>query len=187
MFKKELYWWLVIAMLAGIVLLTLTVAVPARAQCEGPQASSCSTCHAQEDPVNENGEWHIIHANKDICTNCHGGNASTMDKDLAHENLTVQPLNDIYTDCHSCHPDYIERADRFAPTLGITPSSCETPTPVPINNVANEPPSGNINVSTDVMNTTTQLKPPVVIAFFLAILSTFLLGLGWLEKHQTRG
>ena len=51
-------------------------ATSARAQCGEPPLSSCATCHAIEDPVNENGEWHIIHAAKDICINCHGGNAS---------------------------------------------------------------------------------------------------------------
>ena len=183
MSTKVLYRWLIITSLVGLVLLTLALAAPVRAQCEGPQTSSCTTCHAQEDPVNEKGEWHIIHASKDICINCHGGNGTVMDKDLAHENLMAHPLDDIYTDCHSCHPDYDERAAQFAPTLGVTPGSCNTPTPVPAGDITNGPPSGNIEMPTNVMNTT---QPFVALGFFLAILAIFFLGLGWLEKHQVK-
>jgi hypothetical protein len=136
--------------------------------------------------VNENGEWHIIHARKDICIHCHGGNGSVMDKDLAHEGLMAHPLDDVYTDCHSCHPDYDERADRFALTLGVTPGSCNTPTAVPVGNISNGPPSGMINISTGVINTTTTPQPFVVISSFLMVLALFLFGIGWLEKHQVK-
>jgi hypothetical protein len=176
--------WFFIASLVGIIVLFVTGIVPVRAQCGDTQPSSCSTCHAREDPVNEKGEWHIIHASKDICINCHGGNGSTMDKDLAHESLMAHPLDDIYTDCHSCHPDYDERAAHFAPTLGVTPGSCATPTPVPVGNIPGEPPSGSINISNSVMNTTPSPQPFVVIGAMLGILTLFLLGIGWLEKHQ---
>jgi hypothetical protein len=55
-----------------------------------------------------------------------------MDKDLAHVSMIPNPLNDIYTNCHSCHPDdYQTRAETFATELDITPASCATPTPVP--------------------------------------------------------
>jgi hypothetical protein len=54
-----------------------------------------------------------------------------MDKDLAHEGLVVNPLEDIYTNCYHCHPDdYQARAERFALTLGVTPNSRPTPTRV---------------------------------------------------------
>jgi len=55
-----------------------------------------------------------------------------MDKDLAHERMISNPLSDIYTNCHGCHPDdYQSRAENFADALGITPSSIVTPTPSP--------------------------------------------------------
>jgi hypothetical protein len=55
-----------------------------------------------------------------------------MDKNLAHQGMIANPLSDIYTNCHSCHPDdYQMRAEVFAVELGITPSSIATPTPAP--------------------------------------------------------
>jgi hypothetical protein len=88
--------------------------------------SSCSTCHAKADPVVTKGEWHIVHAAKDVCRDCHGGNDQTTDKDLAHVQLVANPLDDVYLSCHQCHPDdYQARADRFAKQLGITAKSSQ--------------------------------------------------------------
>ncbi len=86
--------------------------------------SSCSVCHAKTDPVANKGEWHTVHAAKDICRDCHGGNDQTTDKDQAHVQLVANPLTDTYLSCHQCHPDdYQSRADRFAAQLGITAKS----------------------------------------------------------------
>jgi hypothetical protein len=40
-------------------------------------------------------EWNNVHINQDMCINCHGGNGSTMNKDLAHESVVAQPLSEI--------------------------------------------------------------------------------------------
>jgi len=51
-----------------------------------------------------------------------------QDKDLAHEGMVLNPLQDIYTDCYACHPDdYQMRAERFGAALGISISSSEPP------------------------------------------------------------
>ena len=184
MSTKVLFRSLFIASLFGMGVLLMTETVRVRAQCENPPPSSCATCHEQQDPVNDKGEWHIIHASKDICINCHGGNGTVMDKDLAHDGLMAHPLDDIYTDCHSCHPDYDERASQFAQTLGVTPGSCATPTPVLIDNPFNEPPSHSVSVSTDIINKTSPLPLFAVIGAMLLILSFFFMGVGWLEKHH---
>jgi hypothetical protein len=137
--------------------------------------------------VSGKGEWHSIHASKDICINCHAGNGSTMDKNLAHEGLVANPLNDIYTDCHSCHPeDYDVRAQIFASTLGVTPGSCATPTPIPISNTSGEPPSGSINIPTNLVSTTSSSQPFFVIGAMLSILTLFLFALGWLNSHREK-
>lgn len=175
-----------ITVLVAIAVLGILTTLPVRAQCGVPQQSSCTTCHAQEDPVSGKGEWHIIHAGKDICINCHGGNATTMDKDLAHETLTANPLSDIYTDCHSCHPDYDVRAQIFASTLRVTPGSCATPTPVLVSNTSGAPPSGGIYIPTNIVSTTSSSQPFLVIGAMLSILTLFLFGLGWLERHQVK-
>jgi hypothetical protein len=122
---------LAIVKLTGVLFLLAGIAwwagspPTARAQCgDTPAASSCITCHATEDPVFDKGEWHQIHARKDCCWNCHGGNTQAQDKELAHVGLVVQPLLDPYTDCYACHPsDYQARAEHFASSLGIQPGS----------------------------------------------------------------
>lgn len=124
--------------LVGLFVLSLIIAAwalspeAAAAQCgDTPAASSCYTCHEESYPVFETGEWHQIHARKDCCWNCHGGNTQTMDKDLAHLGMTLQPLENTYTDCYACHPnDYSERAERFGAALGISPVN-QAPTPQP--------------------------------------------------------
>jgi hypothetical protein len=107
--------------------------LPAAAQCGAdlPTESSCISCHSLQAPVYENGVWHSIHARKDCCANCHGGNCRAIDEDSAHQDMMANPLSDIYTNCHCCHPDdYMGRAEVFAVELGITLSSKPTPTPV---------------------------------------------------------
>ncbi len=135
--------WVLTLTGAGVLLIAvLAFAFPtaAVAQCGTPQKSTCFTCHAHMDPMVNKGEWHIVHASKDICINCHGGNGTSLDPAVAHAGMTAHPLSDAYTDCHSCHPDdYMVRAQHFASTLGETAGSCTTPTPVPAAAVSNEP------------------------------------------------
>ena len=124
------------ALIVLVAAVSLFVPSVAHAQCGEPPVSSCKTCH---QPA-LTGEWHAIHASKDLCINCHGGNGTVMTASLAHEGMTAHPLSDIYTDCHSCHPDdYALRAERFASTLGETVGSCATPTAAAAAPVSYEP------------------------------------------------
>ncbi len=132
-------WLLILTGTTVVMLALLTLFFPsaALAQCGTPEKSRCFTCHARQDPIADKGEWHVVHASKDICINCHGGNGTSTVAAEAHAGMTVQPLSDIYTDCHSCHPDdYMARAQRFANTLGETVGSCATPTPAPLEAVS---------------------------------------------------
>jgi hypothetical protein len=130
---RHKYW---ISSCLGLVLISASLLVwagtpgAAQAQCgDLPPDSSCITCHEKEHPVFDQGEWHLLHARKDCCAQCHGGNCRATDKDLAHQGMAANPLEDIYTNCYHCHPDdYQARADRFALALGVTPSSRPTPT-----------------------------------------------------------
>ncbi len=127
-------------LVTGILIWAMTPSI-STAQCgDVPPKSSCITCHEKEDPVSTKGEWHGIHALKDCCANCHGGNCMATDKDLAHEGLVADPLEDIYTDCYHCHPDdYNARAERFGAILGVTPGSSPTATPFPVGLVVEHP------------------------------------------------
>ena len=185
MYRKRLPAALVVF---GIILLLVVSIIllfpePVSAQCGEPPASSCMTCHEKEAPVSNQGEWHVIHAGKDICVNCHGGNAGAMDKNLAHAGMTSHPLADIYTDCHSCHPDYEARAAKFASTLGVTPASCATPTPAAIGNVPGSPPSSQIAMPSK-LTTMSAWQQSLVVFTSLAILGFFFIGLGWLATHH---
>ena len=120
---------------AGLVVWAGT-APRALAQCgDTIEKSSCITCHETTYPVNGTGEWHDIHANKDCCWNCHGGNTTAQDKDLAHVGMALNPLANTYQDCYACHPDdYQSKAERFGSILGIVPAdnAPNLPPPQPI-------------------------------------------------------
>jgi hypothetical protein len=132
----------------GLIIITgaiLWILTPgsASAQCgDIPSSSSCFNCHEIQAvyPVYAKGDWHDIHAAKDCCWNCHGGNTQATDKDLAHVGIQLHPLTDVYTDCFACHPqDYQERAVRFAAILDVTPISQPTPTPHPVTGLIDHP------------------------------------------------
>jgi hypothetical protein len=164
----------VIAVVMGIF-----TASSAHAQCgDTPTDSSCITCHETQgaDPVSGKGDWHEIHARKDCCWNCHGGNTKAQNKDLAHVGMTVYPLQDIYTDCYSCHPvDYPERAERFATSLGVTPGSAPTPTAVAAAPVESHP----IVILPPTSAATAPFPWPVAI-LGVGILGLLLMGFLWL-------
>ncbi len=110
----------------------------AAAQCEDPKPSCCM-CHATAHPVTDQGEWHAIHARKECCRACHGGNDQAQDKETAHVGMTLHPLQDTYMACHQCHPDdYRQRAEVFAIALHVTPQSSEPLTKT----IAFQPPGG---------------------------------------------
>lgn len=168
-----------------IVLLWALTPRWAAAQCgDYPADSSCYTCHEETYPVFGKGEWHEIHAWKDCCWNCHGGNTQTMDKDQAHLGMTLQPLEDTYTDCYACHPnDYQSRAERFGVVLGVTPVD-QAPTPEPsISSAADK------ELQLVVLPTPVSVGAPVIswypelicITLGLAAISTFLV---WNKVHQ---
>ena len=125
----------VLLLMAGLVVWAGT-APRALAQCgDTIDKSSCITCHEATYPVSGTGEWHDVHASKDCCWNCHGGNTTAQDKDLAHAGMTLNPLVDTYQDCYACHPDdYQSRAEHFGAILGVVPidNAPNLPTPQPI-------------------------------------------------------
>jgi len=184
MLTKGWFHWLFIAALAGIFTLLVMWTLPVHAQCENPP-SSCVTCHEKQLPVFESGGWHIIHGRKDICANCHGGNSLAVEKWLAHEGMLSNPLSDIYTSCHQCHPDYIERAAHFAATLQITSSSSATATPVPVIPVSGgSGPDQSIFQSHLVTAPPAAAQPLSMIIIGMVILFFFGLALGRLGQHR---
>ena len=166
----------------AIGLLVLFAPQTVVAQCEDPKPSCCA-CHATAHPVGEQGEWHTIHARKQCCRACHGGNDQTDDKDAAHVGMTLHPLQDTYLSCHQCHPDdYRQRAEIFAVALHVTPQSSE-PTAHPAVAASTPPPM----VLTPLPRTTTEVTPawgwPVVLA--VAVLAIGLAVIWWRRSHSS--
>lgn len=152
------------------------------AQCEDPKPSCC-TCHATAHPVGEQGEWHSIHARKECCRACHGGNDQAQDKDVAHVDMTLHPLQDTYMSCHQCHPDdYRQRANVFAVALHVTPMSSEPTARPPV--AASTPPP---MILTPLPKATTDVTPaggwPVVLA--VLVLAIGLAVIGWRRSHTS--
>jgi len=175
----------IIFMAVMAVLENLTASTAQAQYGDTPADSSCITCHEYQgaDPVYGKGEWHEIHARKDCCWNCHGGNTKAQDEDLAHVGMTVHPLEDIYTDCHSCHPDdYPGRAERFAVALSVTPGSAPTPTVVPVSPVESHP----IVILLPISAVTAPFPWPVAI-LGAGILGLILVGFILLSRSKIQG
>jgi hypothetical protein len=165
----------------GLVVLFMPQA--ASAQCDD-QKPSCCTCHATAHPVVDQGEWHSIHARKECCRSCHGGNDQAQDEKTAHVGITLHPLDDTYTACHQCHPDdYRQRAEVFAVALHITPQSSEPVTQT----AAFQPPS---NVPPLRLPTTTtsisSANPTPGLLALIAIVAILLVGLSVVWRKLAR-
>jgi hypothetical protein len=166
----------------GLVVLFMPQA--ASAQCDD-QKPSCCTCHATAHPVVDQGEWHTIHARKECCRACHGGNDQAQDKETAHVGIVLNPLTDTYTSCHACHPtDYRQRAEVFAVALHVTPMSSEPLT----HTVAFQPPSSipPIKLPTAAVSVGTSNVNPWLWAL-VVIVATLLIGLLAIGRKLARG
>ena len=122
-----------------LILVTVWLTLPpvTGAQC-GSIESSCVKCHQETHPVYGTTEWHSEYGHRYACWNCHGGNDTAQDKELAHVGLVQDPLEDAYTSCYACHPEnYKQLAERYAKTLGVAVSFHE-PSPRSINYVSSE-------------------------------------------------
>ena len=181
-------WLLTICILIGATLVISAVSASrVSADCSVPPKSSCISCHASDGHVTSMGEWNKAHLNQDMCTSCHGGNASANDKSLAHVGMVAQPLSDIYTDCHSCHPaDYQSRANQLATTLNVTPQSCATPTSVAYTIGSGGSHTGSISTSINGAAGISALKTFLLITGMLASLAIFMLGVSWLNNHRIK-
>jgi hypothetical protein len=175
-------------LVASLVMLAIGLVVlfapqAAVAQCEDP-SPSCCTCHATAHPVFDQGEWHIVHARKECCRACHGGNDRTNDKEEAHVGMMLQPLDDTHLSCHQCHPDdYRQRAEVFAVALHVTPMSSE-PTARPAVVASISPPAIVTPVLRAAEKATLVWEWPVLLAIVVLVMG---LALIWRRRtHSNR-
>lgn len=74
----------------------------------GLGASSCFRCHngkrAVAPKTDASSPWHVQHAKVNYsCTGCHQGNPRVLKQEIAHKNLTVNPIAAPEKTCASCH------------------------------------------------------------------------------------
>jgi hypothetical protein len=190
MSRKFIVRWILTAAVLSVVTIIwgMLSTTHVRADCGSPPKSTCSSCHIPGSHVEVMGEWNSVHLAQDMCINCHGGNGNAMDEGLAHEGMAAQPLSDIFTNCHSCHPiDYLARSEQLAVSLNVTPASCATPTVVAAYGESGGSNSSRIAHPSDHSGGTPVWKLIMMGGIGLTGLIVFLLGLVWLDGHRING
>ena len=175
---------LIAAFFVGSLLLAVVV-MPVRAQCGEPQPPKCVSCHPTQAQSDVPDDWHSTHYSKATCLDCHGGNGMASEEAAAHQSMVANPLNDIYTSCHQCHPqNYQTVASVYASALNITPGSCTTPTPAPMGPVPGGAGGWTLGqLSNSATNSFQRLSIGWMVAG-LILLAAFLASVGWLERHN---
>lgn len=99
-----------------VVLLTalsMPTAVRADDPVPAPDNGNCIVCHENLYFLHDTGNWFCLKESPMACTNCHGGDPNTLNKDVAHANRAAHPvINDDVSKCRQCHPE--ECSDRVA-------------------------------------------------------------------------
>lgn len=120
-----------------LLLLALSLARPARAQC-GANVSSCVACHEtqRQRPVLTDGTpWHRDHGFCDMCTSCHEGAGDEPALETAHTGLR-RNLGEMKSVCASCHQDaseaFVARYAAFSPTPTPSAPPGASGAPVPV-------------------------------------------------------
>jgi len=136
----RLFWMAAFAFILFAVLSTAPI-TPALAQDEiPPEDSTCKTCHENLYLLHDTGKWYCFCGTRLSCTECHGGQVGTMDEDLAHAGMIVNPLVDDAALCQNCHPDnYQEIVEKFALIAGVSDTPHPCPTYVPAAQVIQPP------------------------------------------------
>jgi hypothetical protein len=124
MLRKPFFSFSLFVVLA-VMLASLSQAHLARAQKETPVAQTkCRTCHEDLYYLYDTGKWYCLCGRQRICTDCHNGNADTMDVKLAHEGVIENPIQENSAACQDCHPEEAEaRIAKFSMIAGIDPEA----------------------------------------------------------------
>jgi cytochrome c553 len=127
---------LFLAFIFVIVLILSEVNISAvSAQSEAPPSdTTCATCHENLYLLHDTGKWYCSCKRRADCTVCHAGLEGAYDKELAHQGLIANPIQNNIAACKSCHgEDYDQYIERFALMAGVSQSPSPGPTYVPVN------------------------------------------------------
>lgn len=114
-------------LLAAVILVTLTaLSMPSTVRADDPiptlNNGNCIVCHEDLYFLHDTGNWFCLNESPMTCVDCHGGNPSTLDQDLAHASRAAHPvINDDISKCQQCHPDECyDRVALFDRSAGIS-------------------------------------------------------------------
>jgi hypothetical protein len=103
-----------------------------------PEESGCFECHQGLYWLFDSGRAVCFCTMEAYCTDCHSGQADTLDKDLAHTVMISSPVRDNAAICQDCHPDdYQERSELVMARIGVKPTAVAVSVSLPM------PPSGS--------------------------------------------
>jgi len=124
MFERKPLFTLTAALFTGGLILLIALSMPATVHADGPAPDngSCIKCHENLYFLHDTGNWFCLKESPMTCVDCHGGDSTTMTKELAHANRAAHPvINDDVSKCQQCHPEQCaERVEIFDQTAGIS-------------------------------------------------------------------
>lgn len=113
---------LTIGIFSALVSLAMPAVVYADDPIPAPNNGNCVTCHEDLYFLHDTGNWFCLKESPMSCVDCHRGNPSTLDKDLAHTQRAARPIiHDDVTICLQCHPnECYDRVEFFDKNAGIS-------------------------------------------------------------------
>jgi hypothetical protein len=141
--EKKIFTFVVIASIAGFVLLLLSLAVtPAYAQSQTPDVENgtCISCHEDLYFNHDTGNWFCLRESPMRCIDCHGGDPTATTQETAHYDRSAHPVvNEDISRCQECHTDADECCEcvsKFEQIAGI--KQVKMVSPVPVSNASDQ-------------------------------------------------
>ena len=109
---------------SGVLIMLIALSVPTNAYADDPTLDNgkCITCHEDLYFLHDTGKWFCLKEAPMACVDCHGGDPTASNKEIAHTNLASHPvINGDVSKCQECHPEQSdERVALFEKTAGIS-------------------------------------------------------------------
>jgi len=92
----------------------------AQAQAASPKVnSSCVACHDDLYYLHDMGKSYCLTEKRDLCVDCHEGDATVMDKGKSHQGLILYPQRNNGEKCQECHVQDAEmHLEKFGAVAG---------------------------------------------------------------------
>jgi hypothetical protein len=83
---------------------------------------TCIKCHENLYFLHDTGNWFCIRESPMRCVDCHGGDPSSLQQEIAHASRAAHPvIDEDVSKCQECHPaECDERVTKFNQMSGIS-------------------------------------------------------------------